>query len=135
VRVIVDGVGLLAQVFERLPAATFVVDDDVCVLLANQAGREVARASPEELARWHRRAGELVECANALPEGCGRQEACEGCGIRGVVTEALRVGAAVRKTHVLVALRGLPALALRVAAAPLTVAGERLAVLTVDPEG
>lgn len=80
----------LRMVLDAMPAAVFVVDDDVQVLEANAAGRELLRGglAVEALPR---RAGELLHCLHAAetPEGCGRAPACRTCVVRAAVGAAV----------------------------------------------
>ena len=127
---------LLADVFEALPVASFLVDADAVVLLANQLGRGMIKETPEGLAAEPRRAGTLLRCFNAENEhgGCGRGQACPDCGLRGVVGDAVRTGLQARRHVALTLLSegGLVAIQGNALAAPLAYAGAQFAVVTLQ---
>ena len=90
---------LLADIFEALPIASFLVDADGTVLLANQLGRGLVHETAEGIAADPRRAGTLLHCVHAENDlgGCGRGPACATCDLRGVVGEALKGGKAAHR--------------------------------------
>lgn len=127
---------LLVQVFEALPAPTFLVDEDVVVFLVNRAGRRLA-AAPEGEPIPPRRGGELLRCVHATehPDGCGRAEACRRCVVRGSVGAALRTGAVARRRArlELQGSQGDPTVrAVLVSASPVELGEGRMAVLTLE---
>jgi PAS domain-containing protein len=80
----------LRVVLDALPTAVFVVDADVRMVDANQAGRELLGDLPAGPPSAHR-AGELLHCLHATETaaGCGHAPACRECVIRGSVGEAV----------------------------------------------
>lgn len=87
------------EVFESSPVPTLVVDDDVRVLRANRAARELLGDGIAIEPSLHRRGGELLRCVHSFgPGGCGRQPVCGDCVVRSAVRGALSSGA-VRRTQ------------------------------------
>jgi hypothetical protein len=129
-------VSLLSQIFEALPWPTFLVDDDVQILLANRAGRELARLESTTPTGGLKRGGEALHCVHATdhPDGCGRGRACQHCVVRGSVGEALKNGAVSRRETVMELGTGadLRRLTLEVSTAPIEFEGTHLAVLTLE---
>jgi len=127
---------LLTQVFEAIPAATFLVDEDVRVQLANRSGRELAGASEGEIKALLQRGGELLHCIHSTEhtEGCGRAQACRSCVVRGSVGEALGRGAVARRQAQVELRRGerIVTLQVLVSSAPVDFEGARLAVVTIE---
>ncbi len=83
-----------AAVFEALPFAAFVVDDDVRVLAANAAANRLVGEGA--LAERHPRGGEALHCVNS-GNGCGKSAACRDCVLRNAVTFAVSGGQPVRR--------------------------------------
>jgi len=82
--------GLGEEVFDAFPAPTLIVDSDVQVHRANRAARQALGLDTASLQLLHRRGGEVLHCIHSFgPGGCGRQQACEDCVIRGAVGQAL----------------------------------------------
>jgi len=127
---------LLARIFEAHPAATFVVDDDVRVLLANLAARALLGPGELVVRERPRRGGDLLHCAHTTDhvDGCGRGEHCQTCVVRTSVGQALQAGPLVRRPGELELLRdgAVHRLHVLVSATPLELQGLRLAVLTVE---
>lgn len=127
---------LLTQVFEAYPAATYLVDGDVVVHLANRAGRDLAALQDGEPVP-RRRSGDLLHCVSATehPDGCGHAAACRACVVRGAVGAALETGSVARRPATLElrdptgAARSIPVL---VSASPIELEEARLAVLTIE---
>jgi PAS domain-containing protein len=128
---------LLTQIFEALPAPTFLVDDDVVVQLANRAGRALA-ALPEGALVPLERGGELLNCVHSEehPDGCGRAEACRTCVVRGAVASALTIGEVAREQTTFdlrdPATGAVRSLTVLISAAPVDIEEARLAVLTIE---
>jgi len=127
---------LLADVFEALPVASFLVDTDAVVLLANLLGRGMVKETPESIASEPRRAGTMLHCVHAENDlgGRGRGKACADCNLRGVVGDAVRTGRPARR-HVTMTLRAegrLVGIQGSASAAPITFAGTQLAVVTLQ---
>jgi PAS domain-containing protein len=97
---------LLADVFDAYPAPTLLVDDDVRVLHANRAARDLLGLRGDGSDALLTRGGELLHCVNAAahPDGCGHADACKKCVIRNSVGAALSSGA-VRRARAFMQLR------------------------------
>jgi PAS domain S-box-containing protein len=75
-------------VFDRYPAPTFVVDDDLRVVLLNGSARSMLGVGIESVRG--RRGGEALRCVHSYePGGCGRQRPCADCVIRTSINTAL----------------------------------------------
>jgi hypothetical protein len=131
---------LLDQLLEAYPAPTYLVDDDVVVLRANRAGRELAAVRAGEPLE-PRRGGELLRCVHSTEdrEGCGHAEACDTCVLRSAVASALTIGAVARQAATL-ALRdpasgAVTAADVLVSASPVELDDGRMALLVVEDVG
>jgi hypothetical protein len=127
---------LLTQIFEAYPAATYLVDGDVVVQLANRAGRALAALREGEPVP-RRRGGDLLRCVHSTehPDGCGRAAACRTCVVRGAVGAALETGSVARRPATLELHDGTGAvrsLTVLVSASPIELEEARLAVLTIE---
>jgi PAS domain-containing protein len=125
---------LLSQVFEAFPSPTLLVDDDVRVLMANRAARQLAGV--EEVVGPPKKGGELMNCVHAdeAPGGCGHAPACSSCGVRGSVGRALTEGS-VSRHHAELDLKDgdrVLHLKVQVSASPIEHDGLKLAVLTIE---
>jgi hypothetical protein len=82
--------------FDAVPSAVFIVDDDVRILDYNDAAADVL--GPDRSLRYLKRGGEALHCLHAdeAPEGCGRGEHCRDCAVRNSVGEVFRGGKTVR---------------------------------------
>jgi hypothetical protein len=125
----------LMRLFEALPSPTFLVDDDVGVMLANQAARDLAGA--EAPLERRPRGGEFLRCVHAHdhPEGCGRGPRCSDCAVRASVVQALAQRAVAKRLGSVELERdgGVARAEVMVSAAPLDIDDQRLVVLTVEP--
>ena len=78
------------EVFENYPAPTLVVDEDVRVLRANRAARDLLGEGGATEPTLIRRGGELIRCIHSFgPGGCGRQPNCDDCVVRNAVRGAI----------------------------------------------
>jgi PAS domain-containing protein len=89
--------GFLRSLFDALPSALFVVDEDVRIRFWNQAAVPLLGPNPEQA--YKKRGGEVLHCIHAtdVPGGCGRAEYCKECVVRQSVTEAVRGNKIFRK--------------------------------------
>jgi PAS domain-containing protein len=89
--------GFLRNLFDALPSALFVVDEDVRIRFWNDAAAVMLGPNPEQA--YKKRGGEVLHCIHAtdVPEGCGRAEYCKDCVVRQSVNEALRGNRIFRK--------------------------------------
>lgn len=123
---------LLRAVFDALPAPTFLVDEDMRILLTNRAGATLAR--PAGGLPVLVRAGEALHCLESDPAGCGRGARCGDCVLRGAVGQAFASGAVHRSRAYMQRRIGeeTSETYFLVSAAPLEHVGRRLAVLTLE---
>jgi PAS domain S-box-containing protein len=122
---------------DTLPLPALILSHDVQVLFANEAARREYRGLGEETLHADQRAGALLGCLEAEhPGGCGRQEACRGCGVRHTVEAAL-AGEEVRREVARLSVRdgaGRPvALSLTVSATAVTRALLGRVVMVLEP--
>jgi PAS domain-containing protein len=89
-----NGVTLSNTVFDALPFAAFVVDDDMRVLASNSAAARLLQSDPSRALR--QRGGEALHCVNSAA-GCGKSEPCADCILRTSVYFALKGGEPVRR--------------------------------------
>lgn len=85
------------KVFDALPAPTFVVGDDVCIIDFNFAAAKFLNRVPGD---WiGQRGGEVLKCVHAVEtlEGCGHAPACSDCTLRNSMNEAFGTGKTVRR--------------------------------------
>jgi PAS domain S-box-containing protein len=81
------------EIFEAYPAATVIVDGDGRLLALNRAARTMLGHEGSVGPLLMKRGGEVLHCLHAFgPGGCGRQDACSDCVIRGSVRRALAEG-------------------------------------------
>ena len=81
------------QVLDGYPAPTLIVDGDVRVLMSNGPARAMIEGPARHEPLPEFRLGELLRCVGSFgPGGCGLQEQCTGCVIRGAVRQALAEG-------------------------------------------
>ncbi|MFA6148562.1 MAG: PAS domain-containing protein [bacterium] len=78
--------------FDALPSAVLIVDDDVRILDYNVAG--AALLGPDRRLQYMKRGGEALHCIHSdeTPGGCGKSKHCADCIVRNTVTDALRDG-------------------------------------------
>lgn len=120
--------GLVAEVFDAFPAASFVVDRNLGILLANRAARASAGLPMEEV-------GGLLGCVQAADSGeCGRGPACHECAVRSSVAQAFSAGAAERARATMLLRRGERETGadLLVSAAPVRHGGRTYALLVLE---
>lgn len=118
---------------EGLTVPAFICQVDAGVLAAN--GPAGALLAPWAHAPFSHPAGELLGCLNASEAGCGRGPRCAGCPVRAAIR---RAAAGERVERVPVAMElvrdGVPRrVELRITAIPADVAGQHLALLTLEP--
>ncbi len=72
-----------------IPAALFVVDDDLKIHDFNDAAQETFGLLPSKV--LNRRGGEVLHCLHAtdVPEGCTKGPVCRTCVIKHSVTDSL----------------------------------------------
>jgi len=89
--------GFLRSLFNALPAALFVVDEDVRIRFWNDAAAVLLGPNPEQA--YKKRGGEALHCIHAtdVSGGCGRAEYCKDCVVRQSVNEAFRGNKILRK--------------------------------------
>jgi hypothetical protein len=78
------------KVFENVPCALFIVDQDMRVLDFNRLAFALFRAEPD--ATTHASLGDALQCESALsrPGGCGTSKHCQECPLRNSVANSLR---------------------------------------------
>jgi len=74
-------------VFDAVPLACFVVDEDVRILDFNVTAGKLLGTAPKSSLR--RRGGEVLHCLYAEPAGCGKARPCKNCIIRNSVQAAV----------------------------------------------
>jgi PAS domain-containing protein len=125
----------LRVVLDALPTAVFVVDADVRLVDANQAGRELLGNVPAGHPPTHR-AGELLHCLHATETaaGCGHAPACRECVIRGAVGEAVSGRRSVRRRTRMTVMRNREAqeVFFLITTAPFRYAGQDLVLLVLE---
>lgn len=89
--------GHLRTVFDTIPLATFVVDNDVRIQDYNTAAAELLGPEPELAIR--RRGGDALHCIHSEAHGCGQNEPCKDCVIRNSVKRAIAGGVTHREIH------------------------------------
>jgi len=127
--------GLGGDIFEGYPSPTLLVDRDVRVLLANRAARAVLGMEGTALPRFLRHGGDVLHCLHAEgPGGCGEQQVCEDCVVRGAVGRALSTGSVQRSRATLSVRRDgqIADLNVLVSASAIAHGGERRVVVTID---
>ncbi len=111
-----------------------VVDEDVRVLEWNSAAAKLVGDDPELVLR--KRGGMVMSCVHAhnQPGGCGAGAGCSDCVIRSSVAEALSGQKLSRRRSrlELASGKGVDVVQLLVSAAPLDIAGRRLALLILE---
>lgn len=88
---------ILREIFDALPSAVFIVDEDVRIQEYNSAAADLLITDRNTILKH--RAGDILHCIHSgdVPEGCGRAEFCRGCIIRNSVTEAFQGKRVVRR--------------------------------------
>lgn len=82
---------VLADLLNEFTVPVLAIDDDVVVLVANDAARAAFNLTAVE--RMSRRIGDIVECVHARePGGCGRTIHCTGCALRKTVADTAADG-------------------------------------------
>ncbi len=81
-------IGFLHKIFDAVPAALFLVDEDVRIQHINASASKHFGFDVDQV--YQKRGGEVLHCIHAaeVPEGCGRAPACKDCVIRNAVTNA-----------------------------------------------
>ncbi len=80
----------LRKTYDTVPVPMMVVDDDVCVILPNDAAKAMFAMKSADASV--KRAGELLSCVNSLEKGCGRSGFCKDCVIRKSVNRSISEG-------------------------------------------
>jgi PAS domain-containing protein len=83
--------------FDAVPLAAFIVDEDVRILDFNPAAAALLGFAPRSSLR--RRGGEVLHCVYAATAGCGKSRLCKKCIIRSSVQSALAGENPQRKFH------------------------------------
>jgi hypothetical protein len=122
-------------IFDAIPTATFVVDDDVQIQKLN--GAAALFCGQDERTVYKKRGGDILQCLHAtdVPEGCGRGPACRNCIIRNSVATCLAGQTVSRKRMNLHVKQGssLKDLALLITTSPLPSSnGQSLVLLMVE---
>lgn len=121
-------------IFDAIPMALFVVDDDVEIQELNSAAGQFC--GKESRAVYKKRGGDVLQCLHAqeTPDGCGRAPACRHCVIRNSVKKSLDGQTVYRKRMSLHVKHeaGLRDLALLITTSPLQVNGKQRALLMVE---
>jgi len=122
-----------SPLLEGITVPAFLCQVDAGVVAAN--GPAGALLAPWAHAPFHHPAGELLGCLNARDAGCGLGPRCAQCPVRAAIR---RAAAGEPVTRVPVAMElvrdGVPRrVELRVTAVPADLAGQRLALLTLEP--
>jgi PAS domain-containing protein len=88
---------ILREVFDAIPSAVFVVDQDVRIQEYNAAAADLLAADKKTILK--NRAGDILHCihSNDVPEGCGRSRFCKDCIVRNSVAEAFQGKRVVRR--------------------------------------
>jgi PAS domain-containing protein len=89
--------GFHRVLFDAMPLAVFVVDDDVCIFDYNAAAGRLLGKGKRFILRH--RGGEVLNCIHAAetPGGCGRAPACRNCVVRKSVLAVARGQRVVRR--------------------------------------
>jgi len=74
-------------IFDALPLAAFIVDEDVRILDFNTEAEKLLGTVPKS-SLW-RRGGEVLHCVYAERLGCGQSKPCKNCIIRNSVKDAI----------------------------------------------
>jgi hypothetical protein len=120
-----------STVFDALPFAAFVADDDMRVLAVNPAARRLLGAG--DVAELRQRHGEALHCINS-GDGCGRSAACQECVVRGLTTFAIKGGEPARRRARLEYYEegNVQQMYALVTAAPLEYGGRRCALVCIE---
>jgi PAS domain-containing protein len=88
---------ILREVFDALPSAVFIVDEDVRIQEYNTAAADLLMTERKTILKH--RAGDILHCihSNDVPGGCGGSLFCKECIIRNSVTEAFHGKRIVRR--------------------------------------
>ena len=76
---------ILRAVIDAFPMASFLVQNDVCVVAYNTSASKALNLEAECLGKL---TGNILSCANALEYGCGRSRVCNGCDVRLAILSA-----------------------------------------------
>lgn len=124
-------------VYDAVPSPILIVNEDVCILDHNQAAESILGSRSRPVIQ--KRTGEVLRCLNAnrSPLGCGRSAPCRDCVIRDSVNRCLATGAVTRRKARLELADGqkVNEVHFLVSAAPLALAGQKLAVLILEDIG
>ncbi len=122
------------QLINAIPAAIFVVDDDLRVKLLNQNATLLTCKREDEVLEL--KGGEVLGCINAgrTPEGCGKSDACATCVVRNSVSIALNGEKIYRRRADMTMIRDGRKIGanLLVTAAPFTVDEQDLILLSLE---
>lgn len=124
----------LQHLFDGIPSAIFIVDDDVKIQYLNQAASKSFGLIQDEVFR--KRGGDALHCIHSteVPDGCGHAGYCRNCAIRNSVNEAIRDKKVVRsKTKMeLITEGGTAEVYILVTASPLEYNDITYAILTIE---
>jgi PAS domain-containing protein len=125
--------GYFRTLFNAIPSAVVIVDDDVRVEDANAAGYALLGGKEAVLKR---RGGDILNCIHALETsaGCGHGAGCADCIIRNSVKQAVS-GACVSRMRTRMELRtanGTTEVYLLVTASPFSFEGKPLVLLLLE---
>ena len=129
-----DEVALRQSLLDAIPAAVFIVDQDLRIEAANRSAAEwLALGRTEAL---HLKSGDALHCINAASSelGCGHTPACRGCTIRDAVGDASKGVRVHRRLSKLtrIGVNGPSTLTVAISASPLEHDGMPLIVLTLE---
>ncbi len=122
------------ELIDTIPAAMFVVDDDVRIRLLNRSARNISCKEDREILDF--RGGEVLGCINAsrAPGGCGKSGECSDCVLRESVRMAFQGEKVYRRQARMTLVRDGRRLDtyFLVTASPFTANGERLILLSIE---
>jgi len=117
-----------------IPAAIFVVDDDVRILNYNRASAMTFSLRSDTT--LFKRGGDSLHCIHSFetPEGCGHSPTCSSCVIRNSVSAAVRSERIYRKYHQMSLVKGEKTTDLEclITVAPISYEGTNRALLVVE---
>lgn len=129
-----DHESLLKRMLDAIPSVLFLVDRDLRIVLYNKAAAGVVGEARTQI--LHKRTGEALHCLNAGEslDGCGKQEACKSCIIRGSMLEAFATGKLISRRSRLVRAEGEKTtdLFMQVKASPFTHQGQDYVLLLLE---
>lgn len=82
------------DLFDEIPTAIFIVDDDVKIIHLN---KEAKKLIDKNTIMYNKRGGDILKCVHSkeTPLGCGHSSSCKDCVIRNSINQAVEG----KKTH------------------------------------